>query len=273
MCCFSQPVELVADTSIFARIVNGRQFLVYSMRYAAAGELAMVLPLPVPPGSSEDAVRFIDLQGYLDFFEDMSSGFPRHSLSRSVASIKSLRVRRPTLKVHDVGDFEASFVPGIADFDRLDERFRIPRQVWDQLPSYSDFGFAVFKLKPAPAELGAFLRQLVGARRKARRVHPMAFEFPSRNPDVLYFPTLHIHDRAVHEYATFDHLLYCQPNTGMEEYLIDREQSYGPAADFMDVRRTEGIVLPSLPCWRLPLKGKLRNTDVLLGKKSTVPVA
>ena len=56
MCCFSKPVELVADTYIFARSDNGRQFLVYSMSYAAPSELAMVLPLPVPPDTPEDAV-------------------------------------------------------------------------------------------------------------------------------------------------------------------------------------------------------------------------
>jgi hypothetical protein len=49
MCCFSQPVELVGDTNIFARSDNVRQFLVYSMSYAAPTDLAMVLPLPVPP--------------------------------------------------------------------------------------------------------------------------------------------------------------------------------------------------------------------------------
>ncbi|HEV2667833.1 MAG TPA: hypothetical protein VG324_23150, partial [Blastocatellia bacterium] len=76
MCCFSQPVELVADTNIFARSDNGRQFLVYSMSYAAPTDLAMILPLPVPPDPSEDAVRFINLQRYPTFFSDMRRGFP-----------------------------------------------------------------------------------------------------------------------------------------------------------------------------------------------------
>ena len=76
MCCFSQPVEVVADTNIFARSANGRQFLVYSMAYAAATDLAMVLPLPVPPRPPEDAVRFINLERYPAFFRDMASGFP-----------------------------------------------------------------------------------------------------------------------------------------------------------------------------------------------------
>ena len=48
MCTFSRSVKVVSDTSIFARSVEGRQFLVYGMTYAAGSELAMVLPLPVP---------------------------------------------------------------------------------------------------------------------------------------------------------------------------------------------------------------------------------
>ena len=49
MCCFTEPVEKVSDTSIFARAYGGRQLLVYSMAYAAKSDLAMVLPIPVVP--------------------------------------------------------------------------------------------------------------------------------------------------------------------------------------------------------------------------------
>src|SRR5579871_6605171 len=108
MCCFSQAVELVADTSIFVRAVNGRQYLVYSMRYVAATDLAMVLPLPVPPRPPEDAVHFINLKGYPEFFEDMASGFPEQTdLSISLEGVLSLDEDAGMLQIHDVGDFEA----------------------------------------------------------------------------------------------------------------------------------------------------------------------
>src|SRR3954466_10544865 len=91
MCCFSQPVELVSGTNVFARGVNGRQSLVYSMSYAAAADLAMVLPLPVPPGPPEDAVRFINLGRYPGFFDDMRRGFPpRMLMPRSAGLGKGL---------------------------------------------------------------------------------------------------------------------------------------------------------------------------------------
>jgi hypothetical protein len=38
----------------------------------------------------------------------------------------------------------------------------------------------------------------------------MAFEFVTRQPDTLFFPTLHVHDGLVHESAKFDHYLYYQ---------------------------------------------------------------
>lgn len=77
MCCFSGPVDHVADTKIFARNAgNGRQFLVYEMRFEAKADVAMILPLPVPPRSMEGDVRFLDFKEYPDFFRDMEQGFP-----------------------------------------------------------------------------------------------------------------------------------------------------------------------------------------------------
>lgn len=174
MCCFSQPVERVSDTSIFARSENGRQYLVYGMSYAAPQDLAMVLPLPVPLNSREDAVLFINLERYPDFFDDMREGFPRR-IEVALGGDAPISVERPRLQVHDVGLFEASFVPRIEDFERLDERFRIPRSAWDELPAYRDYGFAVFKLKGTAV---------------ARHVHPMALSFPRRSPKLLFFPTV-----------------------------------------------------------------------------------
>jgi hypothetical protein len=39
-------------------------------------ELAMVLRLPVTPGSGDDAVSFIDLSRYPQFFDDLALAFP-----------------------------------------------------------------------------------------------------------------------------------------------------------------------------------------------------
>jgi hypothetical protein len=268
-------VEQVFDTNIFARGVNGRQLLVYGMAYVAAADLAMVLPLPVPPNPPEDTVRFINLERYPAFFDDLSHGF---TVTRDSFSIEmGGRASVPALRVHDVGDFEASFVPRVADFERLDDRFRIPREVWDQLPAYRDYGFAVFKLKgsASPPPAGVLRRLFGGAPAgkppKPHRVHPMAFEFPRRNPDLLYFPTVHVHDRTVHPDAMFDHMLYCQSDPATEEYFQDWERSNRRASEFVDIGRAEGIVTPNQHCQRRPLVGRLENKDSLVGKGGSVP--
>ena len=52
-----------------------REFIVYSMSIQAREELAMVLPIPVKLRSREDAVRFINLKKYPNFFDDLENGF------------------------------------------------------------------------------------------------------------------------------------------------------------------------------------------------------
>ena len=64
MCVFSaeyQEAVRVATTNIFARIRDGRQLLVYSMRLGAPREVANILPIPMANGIGEDSFRFIDL--------------------------------------------------------------------------------------------------------------------------------------------------------------------------------------------------------------------
>jgi hypothetical protein len=95
---------------------------------------------------------------------------------------------------------------------RLDARFQLPREVWNALPAYADWGFCVFKLK----------KQVT-----PRTMHPMAFEFPRRDPRSLFFPTVHIHDGRVHETATFDHVLYCQIGLATTDVPHGWERSIG----------------------------------------------
>ncbi len=245
MCCFSGRVQSVTGTKIFARAAgkrDARQFLVYEMTFAAADDLAMILPLPVPPRPREDAVRFVALDGYRELFEDLKKGFPEEvSRGNGLAmGFAPQPVAGKRLAVVEVGDFEASFVPTLDDFDRLDARFVIPRATWDAVPAYHDFGFAVFKLK-----------------RGRRAVHPMAFTFPRRDPSRLFFPTVHIHDGVVHETAAFDHALYCQ-----RDAPFDWRASTGAARDFVDASRAKGIVDGAAPVYLRELRGAFLNEDV-----------
>lgn len=244
MCCFSKAVKLVADTRIFARASSeGRQFLVYSMKFQAAEELAMILPIPTPKNSPDDAVKFINLEKYEAFFDDMEAGFPEprsNGLKKSDDPVPA-----GGLAVVEVGKFVASFVPAIKDFSRLDQQFRLPDAVWGKLPQYKEFGFAVFKLKRA-AKAEA-----------SQKVHPMAFEFPRADPGILFFPTVHIHDGSVPARAKFDHALFCQgeaPRGWVESARL--------AGSFMKAKETHGIVDPDGHVYRKAMRGTFANKDV-----------
>jgi hypothetical protein len=247
MCCFSDRVDYVADTNIFARPGKGYgQYLVYSMTLKAGNDLAMILPIPTPKASKEDAVTFINLEKYPEFFEDMRSGFPeprpagRGSLSKDAPKPEAA----PKLKVVEVGSFVASFVPTVKDFDRLDAQFKLPAGTWDQLPQYKDYGFAVFKLKKGE-----------------HKIHPMAFEFPRSDKSKLFFPTVHIHDGKVHARAGFDHTLYCQ---GADTRMKWRE-SPQPAEMFLKkLDQAKGVVDAKGHVYRLDMHGTYKNEDVWL---------
>jgi hypothetical protein len=219
------------------------------MNYEANQDLAMILPLPTPPASSEDAVRFIDLSGYPEFFKDMNEGFETFDDFLSKGMSRSVFGR--TLKVQEVGNFEASFVPSLQDFDRLDPRFCLPKNTWRSLPQYEDYGFVVFKLKP-----GKFA------------AHPMAFEFPTRFESTLFFPTVHVHDGQVELLAKFDHALYLQSQDRVanSNWNISAFGDEGEflAKEFVDIPQTEGIVDGEMVIYRQLIKGEHPNIDNLV---------
>ena len=137
-------------------------------------------------------------------------------------------------------------MPSVKDFARLDARFRMPEGVWDQLPQYQSFGFAVFKLK-----------------RHAHTVHPMAFEFPRADTSKLFFPTVHVHDGVVRAEAKFDHELYCQD----EGHLSGRQgwrESHQPARAFANIKRAKGLLDRDGHCYFKRLFGRLKNQDTVV---------
>src|SRR5207253_6105716 len=147
---------------------------------AAGEDLAMILPIPTLKNSAEDAVKFINLEKYEAFFDDMKTGFPEPPAPRGLGDKKDDTPKPKALPVVEVGSFVASFVPAIKDFERLEKQFRLPEGVWEKLPQYKEFGFAVFKLKKPTKKDGT------------QKVHPMAFEFPRADKELLFFPTVHI---------------------------------------------------------------------------------
>ena len=259
MCCFTEEVEKISDTSIFARASGERQLVVYSMAYAAKRDLAMVLPIPVIPNSAEDALCFINLEQCPDFFAELRAGFPKHTVDTgAIGDLLSADTATETriLKVQEVGAFEASFVPRPEDFGRLDERFRLPAEIWLELNHYRDWGFAVFKLK----------------RTELARVHPMAFEFPRRDRKRLFFPTLHVHHRRLEKAAEFDHTLYCQAEPALNWHLHEWEDSVQPAGQFVHCAEAAKLMDLDFPCWRVIVEGLRENRDTWVGPGENIPV-
>ena len=211
-------------------------------------DVAMILPIPVAPGSGEDSVKFLSFEKYPGVFTDLASLFPQQRVAASAGGIASLGTGGDVepIRVVQVGAFEASFVPTIKDFSRLDERFRIPDEAWEKLGQYSKFGFAVFKL------------------RKGRAViHPMAFTFPSAMPERLFFPTVHIHDGKVHPQAEFDHVLYAQTLIGYPPRVHRWAESARLAAPAIKIGLAHNLFAPDHHVFGLTMKGKMKNVDVI----------
>lgn len=109
MCCFSGPVRHVGDTRIFARLGDGgNQVLIYQMTFDAPEPVAMVLPLPVKPGSGEQAVKFFSFERYPRVFFDLEKGFPPRQVFAAVASVAKTPRAQPKLVVETAGAFHAS---------------------------------------------------------------------------------------------------------------------------------------------------------------------
>jgi hypothetical protein len=244
MCCFAGHVSDVSATDIFVRVHEGRQYVVYQMSFSAEEETAMILPIPIAAEAPPEAVKFVSLERYPDFFRDLERHF---ALFNNAVTMGGGTPEHP-LTVHRVGAFDASFVPSVEHFALLDARFSISKEIWSQVPVYASYGFVVFKLRPG--------RQV--------SVHPMAFSFPTRDPGSIYFPTLHIHDGAVHDIAEFDHILYTQnPPKSALRYLYFRP-SPAPASEYLDVARLNGLVDGRVAMFQASCIGEWPNEDIIV---------
>ena len=247
MCCFSRPVQEVSRTSIFARHTRpGWQALVYSMSVRAKEPVAMVLPLPVLPGSGEGGLRFVDFSAHGELFEQLERLFPKPAAVRSRSIEQDSMAPANVLKVHTVGSFVASYAPTRADMARLDPQFRLPEAAWKALPkAYEKYGYAVFQLRAGE-----------------EKFHPMAMEFQTAVKDTLFFPTAHVHDGKVHESAHFDHTLYCQapvqPVGGGETWW----KSAGNVETVVELDKTNGLLGKGV-CFKQRLYGNRPNEDTL----------
>ena len=264
MCIFTHPVVSVNNTQIFARLSGkGTQFLAYQMSYESRDQNAMILPIPVKQPASDKAVNFIELENYSNFFADLATGFP-YIAPTSIGCSMPYTASKDSLQVFKVGNYIASFVPTLADFVRLDSKFKLPDEIWNSIPAYENFGFAVFQLAAG-----------------SLKPHPMAFEFQAAN-DELFFPTIHIHDGEIHKSEKFDHVMYMQhagldsvsygyENSDVEDRSTGLVRSKYKASHFSDVDKSAGLLDGDLLLHRKILRGQFANVDTVF-KPSGHPV-
>jgi hypothetical protein len=152
------------------------------------------------------------------------------------------------------------------DFSRLDARFKLPLQTWEQIPIYQDYGFAVFQSRSNAVRT---------------EVHPMAFEFATRLPKSLFLPTVHIHDGQVHRTERFDHTLYVEDYrlrpTQTRDLFGNRvnvsakdglQASSGVLKQFVDVGRADGTIEPNEIAFKRRLNGIFPNVDTIIPRGS-----
>jgi len=242
MCIFLNAIDHVGSTRIFARLAGDRQLVIYEMDLSSSQDTAMLLPVPVAQGG-DSAVQWMDLSSYPDIFADIDKCFP---------ACRAAPVSNATpsaLAVTTVGAYEASFVPALEDFSRLDARFLLNASLFEHVPIYQSFGFAVFQLRAG-----------------SNRIHPMAFSFKTAEPFSLFYPTVHMHDGQWHPNAAFDHCLYAQGRLRPHPRLT-------PAADLPDKHlqwsrdKVTHWIEPKQPLFKLPLHGSFSNTDIRLKLK------
>jgi len=237
MSIFSGPVTRVANTRIFARTTDdNKQYLVLQMDYAADRDVALIVPLPTPADTAADAVRFTDLAHYPEFFIDLANGFPIARSAPMPGTVEDgsvVPLQRPP-------ENNSSFVPSRAALSELGEDYRDAAAALEQLPEYHDYGFAVFKL-PADTE----------------SMTPVAVEFPTRNAQLLFFPTLTLKEGHVETDSYFDIDLFAQAKAGWM-------RSYDSARSFMDLDRAKDVVDPNLRVERFTVLGIHPNSDIVL---------
>lgn len=255
----NQASVSVGSTKIFARhTVPRRQLIVYQMNVESRSNAAMILPVPVNV-QTESCVAFIDMSDRPDFFVELEGTFPKEMRRSSTLSFGTSRGigMVETLKVHNVGSFEASVVPTHDDWDRLDPRFRLPKSQWDKLLKYSyGYSFVVFQLKIKSNAVST--------------IHPMAFEFFTRMPEFIFFPTVHCHDGYVSYTDRFDHSLYYQHSSpGQVIFAVnsmwhnfDQKSTKAPMASTS--MKPHVTINSSQETYKFDIKGDYRNEDVLI---------
>lgn len=250
MCIFTEDINTVHDTRIFARQDGNKQSIVYDMYLDSNNDTAMVLPIPIPLINryDPDAVEFIDLSNCSNFFDDIEELFPKR-VSASSITTDFMDGGDKIIEVKSIGAYEASYVPSAMDFKRLDPRFRLKDRFFKQASEYLNYSFVVFKLKPCKS-----------------KVHPIAFWFPKENDGKLFYPTKHMHNGVIKDNEYFSHILYGQASnvSSNVEYASSSDSTFVLSLLSKISELSLGIVSRDETLFKKDVYGEHNNSDMWL---------
>lgn len=210
MCIISGSVKSVNNTQLFvARSKNGkRQFTVYANTvHTPLRNNMMVLAVPNPT-----TVKFHDLSSYTDLFKDLENSFPKARSAMLSYSLEAGSTKyEKRIKVEQVGSYNASIVPSVADLKNLDpEYFYVDSKLIDFMEhtygSYVNIGFVV-----------------CGLRQGNHEYHPFAYSHDIHHSNKLFIPTKHYHPTDKMDvlnyglFGQFDNVAKV-PSNGSEKY-------------------------------------------------------
>lgn len=196
MCIILTHVESVSNTQIYVSSSKKRtrQLTVYSNQVETHVKNAMILPVPNPL-----SVKLLNFSHYTNIFEDCRECFhyddgsmKNGRLYRS--SLSASAEHRPPLPVYTVGSYQASIVPSIDDFDRVNTQIlRVNPEVFKLLKDTYDpsFGFLICQLREG-----------------SHHYHPFAYTHLIHKSKLLFVPTLHYHLGEKNVTSDWDHTIY-----------------------------------------------------------------
>lgn len=170
----------VSGTNIFAAVNGDRQILVYqaSVEYDDNdGEDKNAIILPVP-GESDD-IDLVDMSGNEEFFETLNANFRRSTFgTRGVGEGDYLG--GDFLEVQDVGAYQVSIVPSVADLERINPDLFVMNDVTKNTirANYAKgYAFVVAVLKPG-------------------RFQPLCYTHKALPNGKVFVPTRHEHGES-----------------------------------------------------------------------------
>ena len=251
MCIILARVESVSNTQLYisSSKTKERQLVIYTNKVTSPDSNAMILPVPNPL-----SVELLNFRHYKDIFEDCQKCFRHYDDTRHLYATRSLACsasdsHRPVLPVYTIGSYQASIVPSLDDFDRLNTNIlRVNPEVASLLrKTYdSEFGFLVCQLK-----------------RGNHQYHPFAYTHSIHSNRLLFVPTLHYHLGEKGSSADWDHTIYSP--------MTDLFTNYGYS--YVNSSSVQWDLLPSEYQWarkggvsfnRHVIKGYSKNKDLWL---------